>query len=337
MRMRVFSTNFLAALGFVVIALNAVVAQEAKDQKPAGAIEPEDPKLDRPVDFERDVFPILDSKCVACHNLAINENGLNLEHEEHPQRQSGRRSSHRASRKLSVLAGVAALSQRCPRSQQVEATPHAEELRSSGNGSWKGERGMVRQQRHQLARAVTIYSVALTLDSQFATPAAETRSPSVTFPRRAVAGGRSAAADPAQRSTDVRAGSSHRDYVHTTLISGTSGVGRLREVKLWTRSDNVQRLNLAASGGVVPALAISPDDKTLAVAAADNSIKLYSFADGQPGKVLAGHGALVSGLVFSPDGTRLYSSSHDKTVRGTCRRRGAGQIDAGPGQRRGAC
>ena len=31
--------------------------------------------LGRPVDFEKDVYPILDANCVSCHNVAITENG----------------------------------------------------------------------------------------------------------------------------------------------------------------------------------------------------------------------------------------------------------------------
>src|SRR6476646_6250224 len=52
--------------------------QEAKDPT-SQAIIPTEVNLGRPVDFERDVYSILDAKCVACHNVAINENGLNLE------------------------------------------------------------------------------------------------------------------------------------------------------------------------------------------------------------------------------------------------------------------
>src|SRR5262249_51039324 len=81
-------------------------------------------------------------------------------------------------------------------------------------------------------------------------------------------------------------GSSHRDFVQSLAFHPSGNLlasGSYREVKIWTRPAPVQRLNLAASTGAVPALAISPDEKIAAVAAADNSIKLYSLADGQAG------------------------------------------------------
>ena len=52
-------------------------AQEAA--KKAGKIEPVAANLGRPVEFEKDIQPILDEKCVACHNVAIAESKLVLE------------------------------------------------------------------------------------------------------------------------------------------------------------------------------------------------------------------------------------------------------------------
>ena len=62
---------------FTSIVLSSLLSASAQDKLPA--ITPEDPKLGRPVDFERDVYPILDAKCVACHNVAVDESKLVLE------------------------------------------------------------------------------------------------------------------------------------------------------------------------------------------------------------------------------------------------------------------
>ena len=42
----------------------------------------EDPTLGRPVEFERDVYPILEANCIACHNVTVSEGDLILENLE---------------------------------------------------------------------------------------------------------------------------------------------------------------------------------------------------------------------------------------------------------------
>jgi len=42
----------------------------------------EDPALGRPVEFERDVYPILEANCIACHNVTVSEGDLILENLE---------------------------------------------------------------------------------------------------------------------------------------------------------------------------------------------------------------------------------------------------------------
>ncbi|OYW17647.1 MAG: hypothetical protein B7Z55_12125, partial [Planctomycetales bacterium 12-60-4] len=56
----------------------SVVSAQVKPAATPG-IEPAAVKLDRPSSFEQDVQPILDEKCVACHNVAIAESRLILE------------------------------------------------------------------------------------------------------------------------------------------------------------------------------------------------------------------------------------------------------------------
>ena len=72
----------LLLLGISSLSLVPGVAY-SQDKAKGAAIVPEAVNLGRPVDFEKDVYPILDASCLACHNAAITENGLNLEDVAH--------------------------------------------------------------------------------------------------------------------------------------------------------------------------------------------------------------------------------------------------------------
>ncbi|MFN0055936.1 MAG: c-type cytochrome domain-containing protein [Planctomycetales bacterium] len=308
-----------------------LLAQETKD-KPAGAIEAADPQLGRPVDFERDVYPILDAKCVACHNLAINENGLNLEDVKHVLK-GGKRGPSVVAKDpekslLFKLSSRAAQPAMPPLPNKVEAaalTPKElgiikQWILEGANAGMGGTGNVINWQ--PLPKGVhPIYATALTADGQFA---AAGRGNQIAIYHVPTGEEVARLADPNLLTIQYNGkpmyepGSSHRDFVHSLAFNPAGNMlasGSYREVKLWTRPDNVQRLNLASTTGPAAAVAVSDDNKWLAVAAADHSIKLFNLADGQPGKVLTGHAAVVSGLTFSPDGAKLYSASHDKTIR----------------------
>src|SRR2546425_6741810 len=69
-------SSLLLICGLALACSSSVCAQE----KPAAnAIQPEAVNLGRPVDFDKDILPILENNCIACHNLGQAESKLNLE------------------------------------------------------------------------------------------------------------------------------------------------------------------------------------------------------------------------------------------------------------------
>ena len=61
----------------IITALSAPGTVRADEEEKA--ITPEDVKLGRPVEFERDIYPMLQASCIACHNKVKSESELSLE------------------------------------------------------------------------------------------------------------------------------------------------------------------------------------------------------------------------------------------------------------------
>lgn len=322
-------TRCLLAMVMALTALPAW-AQEAGENK---AIQPVEPKLNRPVDFEKDIYPILDAKCLACHNVAINENGLVLEDVKSILK-GGKRGPSVVAKdpdksllfKLSARSAGPAMP---PLPNKVEAaavTP--EELglikqwilegASAGMGSGGA---MINWQ--PLPKGIhPIYALAASHDGQYVAAGRGNKLVLYHVPT-----GEQVAelADPALAKIQYNGkpmyepGASHRDFIHALAVSPSGNMvasGSFREVKLWARPDNWQTHAIPASAGNIPSIAVSPDQKLVAVAAADHTIKVLTLADLSAPKTLTGHTAIVSSLIFSPDSKTLYSSSHDKTIRG---------------------
>jgi WD40 repeat protein len=305
------------------------VAQEAKPA--AGAIAPEAINLGRPVDFDKDILPILENNCIACHNLGQQESKLNLEKLD-AMMKGGKRGPSIVPKDpdKSLLYLVASRGKgpaMPPLPNKVDAkalTPKELGLLRQWiiEGAAGGAGGMKDQVNWQPVptTAKAIYSVAMAPWGRY------------------VAAGRAnqvllldvETGDEIGRLIDPNlnailhngkpmypTGAAHRDFVHSLAFSPdgrTIASGGYRTVKLWQRPAT-NRLREIAVGAAVTTVAVSPNGQTLATAGADNAIKLWNLADGAAGKVLAGHAAAIHSLAFSADGTKLASASEDKTIR----------------------
>ena len=324
--------NRFFTLALAGLVLSTGICRAADEKAETKAIEPEAISLGRPVDFEKDVFPILDANCIACHNLAIKENNLNLE--DVPNILKG---GKRGPAVVAKDPDKSVLYQMVRRSMTPAMPPLPNKVEAAA--LTPKEVGIIRQwilegasagaggggaqvQWHALPGNLRpIYSVAASADGQFAVCGRGNQIflyhlPTQTLLQQFV--------DPALLTLQDKGKPmfgehpADRDLIHSLAISPNGNViasGGYRTVKLWERPENAKKLDIALGAPATPAMAISADGKWLATASPDNSIKTWSLADGKPGKTLAGHTAAVAALRFSPDGARIYSGSADKTIR----------------------
>ena len=85
-------------------------------------------------------------------------------------------------------------------------------------------------------------------------------------------------------------------------------------IGIWSRGKPVPDAILKGHEAPVAALAVSPDEATLASASWDQTVRLWPLAGGRP-VVLEGHQQNVNGVAFAPDGAAVISAGYDRTVR----------------------
>ncbi len=109
----------------------------------------------------------------------------------------------------------------------------------------------------------------------------------------------------------------HDDAVNAVVLlrdgrAATAGAdGR---IAIWTAGNAQPDAVLEGHTAPIVALAVSPDETTLASASWDQTVRLWPLAGGAP-RVLEGHTQNVNGVAFAPDGRTLVSVSYDQSLR----------------------
>jgi WD40 repeat protein len=97
--------------------------------------------------------------------------------------------------------------------------------------------------------------------------------------------------------------------------AGQRNEGNPSAIDLWNAATGTHRALLKGHTGAVYSVAFSPDGKTLASSASDETIKLWDLATLKERATLKANAGEVCAVVFSPDGKTLASAHEDATIK----------------------
>jgi WD40 repeat protein len=101
-----------------------------------------------------------------------------------------------------------------------------------------------------------------------------------------------------------------------TLLASASGTpGKLGEAKLFDTKTGKLLRTLAVIPDLMLTVAFDSQQKRIACAGADNTIRILDVESGQVRVTIEQHADWVTSVAFSPAGSNIVSSSRDKTVR----------------------
>jgi WD40 repeat protein len=317
------SLSLVACCCLLLLASAApAVAQESN------AIPIADIKHEGPVDFERELLPVLRRSCLACHNATVAEGELVL---ETPQTILKGGSSGPA-----VVAGNSA------ESLVLKAAAHQGDTVMPPEKNDKGARNLSSEELGLLKLWIDqgaagqvlgaagpvawqplppgvnpIYAVAVSPDGQYVAAGRANQVFIYHAPSKREVG---RLTDPSlvQQGPEAKLGVADLDLVQSLAFSNDNqfvASSGFRTAKLWRRPRDVRLAELAGVDSPPVSMAMSADGRWAACGQENGAIKVFDMAARQLKHTLAGHSAAVSGLAFSTDGGRLLSGSQDKTLR----------------------
>ena len=272
-----------------------------------------------PVDFQKEVLPILASNCLACHNKTKAKAGLVLETPADMLKGGDSGPAIVPKKGAESLLLLAAAHQgdvvMPPKDNKVAAV----DLTSQQLGLIKlwidqGATGSVSANvavkwADVQESFAPVYGVAISGDGQWAAFGRGRELLVYHVPTKQVA----RLSDPAL--TAFGKNLAHRDLTRSVAMSSDGNwiaSGAYGEVKLWKRGAAGDKQSIP-SAEPIRAIASSADEKLRATGGDAGVIHLVE--NGTTSKELAGHAGAIAALKFSADGTKLVSAGVDKTVR----------------------
>ena len=272
--------------------------------------------------FEKEILPILQKNCLACHSASEKQGNLVLESPQGILKGGDTGPAAVAGKGFDSLLLKAA-------SHQVEPVmpPQGNDVAASNLNSqelgliklWidQGARGTggidslsPRQMRTLPKSMAPVQGLSLTQDGQYV---AFGRGNKILLHHVPTGQLMTELVDPALVGNS---GGAHRDLVQSLTFNVDGDLlasGGFREAKLWRRPRDVQKLSVATAAPA-SAIAVSPDRKWYAASGAGNTIRLFNSVDGAAGLTLTGHTDVVTSLRFNADGQKLVSGSVDQSI-----------------------
>ncbi len=286
-------------------------------------------ELDRtePVDFEKEILPILRKSCLACHNATGAENELILETPQTIQQGGSGGPAVVPTKSLESLLLLVAAHLEEPVMPPVDNDQGAKPLTPDELGlikKWidEGAEGTVTGGKKPLTwqpvshESQPILATAISQDGQYVACGRGNQLfvyhvPTFRLVAQLVDANLSNSSD--QNPLQV----AHLDTVQSLAFSPKADLlasGGYRTVKLWRRSPNA-RLSEADIGVTPGVLAMTANSRWVASGESSGVIRLLDLTGEYDVRRLEGHNEPVTALVFSDDGMWLVSAAPDKTIR----------------------